>query len=337
MKAIQVNEFGGPETMRLADVPGPEIGDDEMLIDVAAASVNRVDILLRSGKYHRTPPLPFVPGAEGSGTVVAVSPSAQGFRPGDRVVALGGRPGFYAEQVVTSVDQAVRVPEGLDVALAGSMPIVWLSAWYCLRHLVRITAKDTVVIHAAASGVGDAAVQIAKLVGSRVIATAGSDDKVAWARSNGADWGINYTRQDFVAETNEITGGRGVDVVLDLVGAGTFAASLKVLAHGARVAAMANVTMEDSLINTRDFYPKNAVIYGFQITNLVEHGGYDPRPDLTELLKLAAAGRIQVRIDRWFPLAEAPDAHRYLEDRRNRGKVVLIPRGSRPQCAGQPL
>jgi NADPH2:quinone reductase len=312
--------------MSVVDVPLPEVGAEEVLVEVRAAAVNRVDVLMRSGRYHTPPALPFVPGREASGVAHRVGGDVRGVREGDPVIALAGRPGAYAEFMSVSSRGTFRIPEGMDWAAAASLPTAWLSAWYCLRHLARVDPGETVLVHAAASGVGDAAVQIAKHAGARVIATAGSQEKVAWAQDNGADWGIDYGRQNVLAETSRITEGRGVDVVLDAIGGQVFATSLKAVGSGGRVVALANVTLEDSLINTRDFYPKNVTIYGFQITALMQ-GGYDPRPDLAELVDLVAGGTLRVHVDRVFPFERAGEAHDYIEARRNRGKVVLVPSG----------
>ena len=324
VKAVQVDRFGGPEALRMVEVPRPELASDEVLLEVRAAAVNRVDILLRSGRYHTPPTLPFVPGREASGVVREVGSGVDDFRPGDPVVALAGRPGGYAEFMAAPARRAFRMPEGLDWASAASLPIAWLTAWYCLGRVARVQKGETVLVHAAASGVGDAAVQIAKYLGARVVATAGSDEKVAWARSNGADWGINYERQDVVSEIARITEDRGVPVVIDAVGGPVFAVSLKAVGRGGRVVALANVSLEDSVVNTRDFYPKNATIYGFQIANLMEEG-YDPRQDMEDLMGLVASGTLRVHVDHVFPLGAAGEAHAYVEDRRNRGKVVLLP------------
>jgi NADPH:quinone reductase len=184
-------------------------------------------------------------------------------------------------------------------------------------------AREKILIYAAASGVGDAAVQIAKLTGAEVFAVAGSDEKVAWALRNGADHGVNYAERDVLSETDAIFGEGGVDVVLDAVGGVRFAEALQVVGHGGRVVALANVALEPSAVDTRDFYPKNVTIHGFQLTNLVERLGYDPRGDLKELAHLAAYGELKVHVDATFPLAEAAEAHSHMEGRRNRGKVIL--------------
>jgi NADPH2:quinone reductase len=327
MKAVQLEEFGGPEVMAFTDIPQPQPEADELLIEIRAAGVNRVDILTRSGAYHGATQLPMVLGREGSGIVREVGSAVTDFASGDRVLAFLGRPGYYAELVAARAEHVVRMPDSVDWPAAAALPTAWLTSWYCVRNLAQLQKDETILIQAAASGVGEAAVQIAKHLGGKVIAAAGSDEKVAWAQSIGADWGINYSRQDIVAETKAITGDKGVEVVLDAVGGLVFPTSLKVVGHGGRVVALANVTLEDSVVNTRDFYPKNAIIYGFQLSNLREHSGYDARTDLEELVAVVGAGKLQVNVDRVLSLAEAAEAHRYLEERRNRGKVILIPGG----------
>jgi NADPH:quinone reductase len=325
MKAVRIEEFGGPEVLRTADIPTPEPGDDEVLVELRASGVNRADVLTRGGGYHAAGRPPIVPGFEGSGIVREAGPAVTGVSVGDRVLAFGGRPGFYAEYVAVPQGHVVLIPETLDWNSAAALPVAPLSAWYCLRHLARLRSGEKVLVWAAASGVGDAAVQIAKHLGATVIATAGSDEKVAWAVENGADAGINHARDDVLERTRGIVGEGGIEVVLDTVGGRRFGESLKLVAHGGRVVALANVALEESVIDTRDFYPKNATIYGFQITNLVQRLGYDPRGDLTELADLAARGKLDVHVDRVLSLEEASDAHRHMEERRNRGKIMIHP------------
>lgn len=289
--------------------------------------MNRADVLTRSGGYHVAGQPPIVPGFEGSGIVREIGPAVAGVSIGDRVLAFGGRPGFYAEYVAVSQRRVVKVPEDLDWDSAAALPVAPLSAWYCLRRLAQLRSGESVLIRAAASGVGDAAVQISKHLGATVIATAGSDEKVAWALENGADEEINHAREDVLGRVREIAGEGGIEVVLDTVGGRVFGESLKLAGHGGRVVALANVALEESTIDTRDFYPKNVTIYGFQITNLMQHLGYDPRGDLEELAGLVARGKLKINVDKAFPLEEAGDAHRYLEGRRNKGKVMIHPQG----------
>ncbi|MER5374762.1 zinc-binding dehydrogenase [Streptomyces sp. NPDC002553] len=327
MRAVRIDEFGGPEVLVPVEVPDPVAGPGQVLVRIAAAGVNRADALVRSGVYHRAGRPPLIPGAEAAGTVAAVGDGVTGLEVGQRVVALdaGAAPGFYAELAAVPVGQVVALPDGVDLTTAAALPIAWLSAWYCLRHLAGAGKGDTVVVKAAASGVGSAAVQIAAEAGARVVALAGSPEKAAWAGEFGAYATVDTSAYPGDAEVEEvlrITGGRGADVVLDAVGGSAFARSLREVAHGGRVVALANVALEPSTVDTRDFYPKNASILGFQLTNLQIHG-YDPRADLRELAERVADRTYRVPVETVLPLEEARAAHERLERRDNRGKIVL--------------
>jgi NADPH2:quinone reductase len=233
-----------------------------------------------------------------------------------------GEPGFYAERVVLPADHVLRVPAGVDSASAAALPTAWLSAWYCLHELGGIQAGEAALVTAGASGVGSAAVQIAKDAGATVIATASSPEKRAWVHELGADAVLDHRPEHLARELADLTQGRGADVVLDIVGGATFGACLRTAARAGRVVALANVALEPSTIDTRDFYPRNLHIHGFQITDLMEHG-WDPRPDLSALLRAVAEKRFTVNIDSTFPLSAAPDAHRRLSSRAVMGKVIL--------------
>lgn len=325
MRASQITAFGGPEQLHLTTVPDPEPGPGEVLVSLQFAGVNRQDLLIRSGGYHRAGQPPLVLGAEGAGRVAGVGDGVTGLTVGDRVVAMnpGSRPGFYAEAVVVPATRVVPVPDDVDLPQAAGLPTAWLSAWYCLHRLAEVHAGDQVLVLAAASGVGSAALQIAKDAGAVVIAAAGTRDKADWARAQGADHAIDSSGEDTVERVLALTDGAGADVVLDTVGGDGFATALRAVGHGGRVVTLANVALSPSTIDTRDFYPKNARILGFQITNLIERLGFDPRPDLRELLQAVGQGRFTVPVDRTFGLDEAADAHRYLQGRHNRGKVLL--------------
>ena len=329
MRAVRIDEFGGPEVLLPVEVPDPVAGPGEVLLRVAAAGVNRADALVRAGVYHRAGRPPLIPGVEGAGVVAAVGEGVTGFAVGQPVVALDGvnSPGFYAELVAVPATQVTALPDGVDLTEAAVLPVAWLSAWYCVRRLARVGKEDTVVVKAAASGVGTAAVQIAAETGARVIALAGSPEKAAWAGEFGAHATLDTSAYPDDAEVEEVlrlTDGRGADVVLDTVGGRAFGRSLRQIGHGGRVVALANVALEPSTIDTRDFYPKNASILGFQLTNLQIHG-YDPRPDLRELAERVAAGAYRVPVETVLPLAEARAAHEQLGRRDHRGKIVLKP------------
>ncbi len=328
MRAIQIESFGGPEILSLKDLPEPEPGPDELLVELHAAGVNRVDILTRTGAYHGGTTLPIVLGREGAGVVrTAGAAVAKDFHAGDRVLVFRARPGCYAERVAVPATRAVKIPEALGFGPAAALPVAWLSAWYSLVRLAKLGLGETILIQGGASGVGQAALEIAKHLGARAIATAGAPDKLAFAREAGAVHAIDYATADVTEEVLRFTEGKGVDVVLDAVGGRAFRSSLRSLGHGGRCVALANVALEESKIDTRDFYPKNATILGFQINNLMDRG-FDPRDDLRELARLCAAGALRVHVDRVFPLEEAAAAHRWLEERRSRGKVLLAPAGA---------
>src|ERR1700712_1153912 len=214
MRAIQITQFGGPDELQLAELPDPSPAAGQVLIGIEAAGVNRADILVRSGKYHRAGKPPLVLGVEGAGTVLAVGDGVHEFVVGQRVVALGetNKPGFYAERAVVPVAQVVAVPDAVDLPSAAALPTAWLSAWYCLHHLLQIETGETILLPAAASGVGSAAVRMAVDAGATVIATAGSAKKVNWVGQLGAQQVLNSSavRGDrLVAKVQELTDGRG--------------------------------------------------------------------------------------------------------------------------------
>ncbi|WP_328549544.1 quinone oxidoreductase family protein [Streptomyces sp. NBC_00366] len=327
MRAVRIEEFGGPEVLVPVEVPDPVAGPGEVLLRIAAAGVNRADALIRSGLYHRAGRPPLIPGVEAAGVVAAVGEGVTGLEVGQRVMALDGinAPGFYAELAAVRAMQVTALPDGVSLAEGATLPVAWLSAWYCVRHLAKVAKGDTVVVKAAASGVGSAAVQMAAEAGARVIALAGSAEKAAWAGEFGAQDTVDTSAHPDDAEVDEVlrlTDGRGADVVLDTVGGPAFGRSLREAGHGGRVVALANVALQPSTVDTRDFYPKNVSILGFQLTNLQIHG-YDPRPDLRELAERVAAGTYRVPVETVVPLEEARAAHELLERRDNRGKIVL--------------
>lgn len=321
MRAIHINAFGAAEELRPVELAEPVPGPGQVLIRVVAASVNRADVLLRSGSYHILPDLPVVPGSEGAGIVERVGSGVTELASGDRVVAWGGS-GLYAEFALVDGSRTMQVPEAVPLRTAAALPLTWLTARYCLRELGRVSPGETVLVHAAASAVGAAAVQTALADGASVIAIVGADDKATFVRGLGAEHVVDRKRTDVVAAVLESTGGRGADVVFDLVGGDAFATSLRSVAAGGRVVSIANVAGAPSVIDTRDFYPRNVTIHGFQFTDR-QRSGWDPRPDLAALLGEVNDGRWSVPIDSAFPLREAAAAHRRVESNRTRGKVVL--------------
>ncbi len=316
-RVVRLTRFGGPEVLELADDPPTAINPGDLRIQLEAIGVNRADVLLRSGNYHGAP-LPAVPGLEAAGKIIASADNS--FAAGERVLIYRAPVGLYRDQVVVSAQQVVRIPPDISSVHAAALPVNGITAWYAIHHLLRLQKGETMLLCAAASGVGTLAVQVAANVGATVIAGASTDEKLAAARESGATHLINYRTTDLIEEVKRITAGRGVDTFLDIVGGPSFARGLKLLAPWARVVALANVTLEDSTINTRDFYPKNASIFGLQLMGLLASGRYDPRPNLTTMLET-----LKPRIYAQIPLAEVQSAHRLLESREVIGKLILVP------------
>jgi len=331
MRVVQLKEFGGPEVLDVVELPDPTPGPGQVLITIEGAGVNSVDVLTRSGSYHKMFRPPLILGSEGAGTITALGPDVAGLHVGQRVLALGrpNLPGFYAEQAVVGAEWLVPVPDEVSLIDAAALPIAWGTAWYCLNRLGGLHAGQSVLVHAAASGVGSAAIQLAAAAGAKVIAVAGGEAKTAWVAEFGVEHVLDsqaLTGDQLPAQVAELTDGRGAELVLDTVGGEVFAQSLKSVAYGGTVVALANVALAPSIIDVRDFYPKNATIRGFQITNLLEHG-YDPRPDLETLLATLASKAVRVPVTAVYGLDDASEAHRRLEDRGNHGKVMLAPAG----------
>src|SRR5690606_31467383 len=226
--AIRIHEHGGPEVLRWEPVEVPAPGPGELRIRHTAVGLNFIDIYYRTGLYQ-PPGLPFTPGSEAAGVVEEVGEGVEGFKPGDRVAYGSASLGAYSEQRLVAADRVVHLPDNIDDATAAAMMLKGMTAQYLLRRTYRVEAGDTILIHAAAGGVGKIVCQWAKLLGARVIGTVGSDEKAEEVRQLGCDHVIVYSREDFVARVREITDGRGVDVVYDSVGADTFMKSLDCL------------------------------------------------------------------------------------------------------------
>ena len=327
VRTVVVEKFGGPEVLTVVHREPAVLDNGSVRIAVEAVGVNRADLLARAGDYHRAGPPPLVLGLEAAGRVVEVGSRVSAIRPGQRVIAWGAinEPGLYAEQAVVRAANVLPVPAAVPSVVAAALPTAWLSAWYCLHHLGHVSPGDAVVVHAAASGVGSAAIQIAADAGARVVALVGSPEKAAWVRGLGAPHVIDTSKLDRAAvldRVRAITDGRGAEVVLDTVGGTAFEDSLHMAAFAGVVVALANVALAPSRIDTRDFYPKNVQISGFQLTALFERGE-DLSGDLCALLKGVADGGFEVPVAATFDLADAGAAHELLGSRGVTGKVML--------------
>ncbi|HEX9689808.1 MAG TPA: quinone oxidoreductase [Thermoanaerobaculia bacterium] len=322
MKAIRVDQPGGPETLLLSDVPEPVPREGEALVRLEAAGVNFIDVYHRSGAYPL--PFPLVPGQEGAGTIVEVGPGVTEVAAGDRVAFASGT-GAYAELAAVPAARLIPVPKGVTAKQAAAVMLQGITAHYLATSTYPLKPEDTCLVHAAAGGVGVLLCQIAKLRGARVFGTVSTEEKARLAREAGADQTILYTKEDFVAEVRRLTDGAGVQVVYDGVGRDTFEKGLDCLAvRGTMVLfgqASGPVPPTDPQILNRKgslYLTRPTVVhYTRSREELTQRAG--------EILGWVAAGRLSVRIFRELPLAQAAEAHRLLESRRSTGKLLLIP------------
>lgn len=323
MQAILVPTPGGPEAMTLGDAPDPEPQAGELLVRVRAAGVNRADVLQRMGRYP--PPAGASPilGLELAGEVAAAGPGASRFRPGDRVMALVTG-GAYATLAAVPEAAALPVPAGLDDAQGAAIPEAFLTAWLNLFDLGGLTKGETVFIHAGASGVGTAAIQLARQAGARVLTTVGSDEKATLCRELGAMMAINRHRDDVVTAVQEATDGAGVDLVLDVVGAPSWPTNLEILKRGGRMTLIGFLGGSRGDLDLGPVLRKSLTVRGTTLrgTSLADKDRL-VRAFGDFALPRFADGRLRAVVDRAFPLAEAAAAHAYMEENRNAGKIVL--------------
>jgi NADPH2:quinone reductase len=322
MKAIRVHTIGGPEVLQFEDVEVPQPRAGEVRVKIHAAGVNYIDTYQRSGLYHV--PLPFTPGQEAAGVVDAVGAGVTEFKPGDRVVYASAL-GAYAEYAVVSAERVVAVPDAMDTQHAAAVMLQGMTAHYLACDTFPLKPGDTALIHAAAGGVGLLLTQIAKLRGARVIGTVSTEDKAALAKQMGADEVILYTQTDFETAVKQLTDGKGVDVVYDSVGKTTFDKSLNCLRPRGYL-----VLFGQSSGPVPPFDPQVLNAKGSLFLTRPTLGHYTrTREELlrraNDLFAWMRAGKLHVRIDCTFPLAEAAQAHRTLQSRTTKGKILLIP------------
>ena len=328
MKAIVIARPGGPEVLELREIPAPVPGPEDLLVAVHASALNRADIMQRLGSYPQPGPKPAfeVPGLEFAGEVTAIGERVEGFAPGNRVMGLLAG-GGYSEQVVVHQRVAMKVPANLSWHEAGATPEVYITAHDALRQC-DLVAGESVLVHAVGSGVGVAAIQIAKVMGaSFVVGTAGSDEKLARAKELGLDLGINYHTQDFADEVAKATGGRGIDVILDVVGAEYWDRNLRSFAPKGRMVLVGLMSGASTQANIGLLLMKRASVRGTTLrARPLEEKATATKAFEKSVLPHMADGRVKVIIDRVFPLAAAGEAQVYLESNANFGKVVLAVR-----------
>jgi NADPH2:quinone reductase len=323
MKAVEIAQPGGPEVLRLAERPVPQPKAHEILIKVAAAGVNRPDVLQRSGNYPVPPDASDLPGLEVAGEVVAVGSSARIFKPGEKVCALV-HGGGYAEYCAAPEVQALPVPKGLSLLEAASLPETFFTVWANVYDRARLAPGESLLVHGGSSGIGVTAIQMAKATGNRVFATAGSDEKCAACERLGAEKAINYKTQDFAAEIKAATGGKGVNVILDMVGGDYVPRELKCLADDGRLVFIAFLRGHKTELDINEVMRRRLTISGSTLRpRPVEFKGAVARSLREKIWPLIEAGKIRAEIYKTFPLAQAADAHRLMESSQHIGKIVL--------------
>jgi NADPH:quinone reductase-like Zn-dependent oxidoreductase len=340
MKAVRIHEFGGPEVLRYEDVPDPQPRKDQVLIRVKACALNHLDIWVRKGLPGVN--LPHILGSDIAGEIVEVGGYITGFKPGQRVLlapmhfcnhcakcvaglqnqcreftALGNAvDGGYRELMAVPAVNVIPIPDSLDFIQAASVPLVFLTAWHMLVGRAGIRLGQTVLVLAAGSGVGIAAIQIAKLFHARVITTAGDETKLEKARALGADYGVNHYQQKISQEVRKITGKEGVDIVVEHVGTATWDESVKSLKPGGTIVTCGATTGHDAAFDLRFLFSRQLNFLGSYMGTMGE---------LNNVLSQVFAGRLKPVVDRTFPLKDARAAHEYMEASQMFGKVVLTP------------
>jgi NADPH2:quinone reductase len=315
MRAIQVTEFGGPEVLRLVDLPTPEPGDGEVLVRVSRAGINYADTHQRRNEYLAAAELPLVPGAEVAGVREDT---------GERVVAMCGT-GGYAEYATAPAALTVPIPDGVEDGTALALVLQGLTAWHLYRTSARVQEGESVVVHAAAGGVGSLAVQLGRAMGAgRVIATASSEEKRALALELGADAAVDAAPEGMAERLIEANGGRRVDVVFEMAGGEVFEQSLTALAPFGRVIAYGNASGEANTVATGRLMRRSAAVVGFWLMHLVGRPEMVAGP-LADLFARAARGDLRAVVGATYPLAEAAQAHTDMQARRTTGKLLLDP------------
>lgn len=322
MRAVVLDSHGGPEVLELREVPDPVPGPEEVVVQIVGTAVNRADILQRIGRYPGPPMAHEIPGLELAGTVLERGERAERWQVGDAVMGIVGG-AAYAERITVHERQLMAVPPSIGLADAASVPEVWITAWDALVVQGGLTPGRTALVHAGASGVGTAAIQLCRAIGARVAVTC-STGKVEACRALGADLVVDHTSEDFVAEVETFTGGEGVDVVLDVVGGDYLARNLVALRVGGSIVQVGVMAGATATFPLGLLLPKRAHLVGTVLrARPLEEKIATTAEFARQVLPLFEQGRCRPVIDRRFPLAEVGDAHRHMEANANIGKILL--------------
>ena len=326
MKAVQIEKTGSWEVLKYKEVETPAPGPSQVRVKTAAISVNFADIMLRIGTYPTMPPLPAIPGLECSGTIDSVGENVKELKADQPVIVFG--PNCYAEYVLAEAAEVVPVPEGIDLDDAAALTVNYLTAYHMLHSMANIKKGQTVLVYAAAGGVGTAVIQLSKPGGFSVIGRTSTDEKLAFAQRQGADYVINYNREDVVARVKEITNGTGVDLVLNSVAGDTFAGDFEVLAPLGQIiwfGFAAGPPEENLTALLQNHFTKSVGIRAFVIYTIAQIHPDRLRQSYEVLYRYLKEGTVKPHIQERIPLAEAPRAHRLLESGSVTGKLILKP------------
>ena len=323
MTCIEITEPGGPDKLAVTTRPVPQAGKGEVLIKIAVAGINRPDCVQREGHYAPPPGITDIPGLELAGEVVALGDEASGYSVGDQVTALVGG-GAYAEYVNAPVETVFPVPAGLTMTEAAALPETFMTVWANVFQRGHLAPGESLLVHGGTSGIGTTAIQIASRLGARVIATAGSDEKCQACLDLGAEKAVNYKEEDFTDIAREFGGGKGVDVILDMVGGDYIAKNIKAAAPDGRIVNIAYLRGSKVEINFMHVMLKRLTLTGSTMRSLP----LDRKAEIVRQLKttvwpLIEAGQIKPVIDSVFPLSEAAQSHERMESNAHIGKIML--------------
>lgn len=324
MKIIKFDEFGGPEVLQFVEAEKPDFSDREVMIEVKAIGINYADTARREGKYVVRTELPYIPGSEVAGVIVEKGDNVTNFNIGDPVVALIGSAG-YAEYAAVNENVLIKIPEGVDFDQAVALPLQGLSAYHILKTMGRIEPGETVLVHAAAGGVGAIAVQLARIFGAgKIIATASTEEKLFHAQKMGATHLVNYTEEGWVEKIKTLTDGKGVDLALEMVGGDVFNQTLTCLAPFGRLVVFGAASGEQSSFHPGQLMRKNQSVIGFFLPQIMRFPELFQK-SFGELLGYMKSGELVLTIGGIYPLADAAKAHQSLQGRKTIGKLVLKP------------